>query len=114
MCRLKAASRRPLINCSEPSPLDQLPTREFLSRLHIDSITEDASGLALQYRPIETAGSIGSVTAVIGCLRGSTGKNDMLVIKDFVLHTDDRWSVRAGYCDALPAAARERKNAHER
>jgi hypothetical protein len=99
---------------SEPSPLDRLLTREFLSRLHIDSITEDATGLALRYRPIETDGSVGSGTAVIGCLRGSSGKNDMLVIHDFVLRTDDRWGVKTGFCDALLAAARERKDTQER
>lgn len=80
---------------------------EILAQFQIDEITEESSKVTVRARRVEANGRL-TPGLVIRCHRSPSDRS-MLTITDVDQQTDDRIYVDTGFCDALLAAARRRK-----
>jgi hypothetical protein len=86
---------------------------QVFSQSLIDEVTEAPARVIVRGIQADTGKRVGLGWLMI-CERSSQG-GETLIVQDRALKTDDRWgSLAPGTCDALLAAARNRKEAQGR
>jgi hypothetical protein len=102
-------ARSPLAQESNPLSLEQqLPT--FFSQSVIDEITEGPTQVVVRGTIRADNGWRARADWLLVCER-TDRRRGVMIVQDRELKTDDRWGLESGTCDALLAAARQRKEA---